>query len=227
MCPVFSPRGGQCLPPNSHPSPNLAPRFPSRPEAQARESAWRTVPDEAVSFAPSAAREGIFGPGVFGIAAAEFLADLGVGRLPEAGQVARDLLRPMVGAQQVQEHGHATTRQPRCLTNAKKLLNADRQHRRTARLVGQLVPLAGRKFELRGCQPVEFGEAFITDGCLEAREPVGGGDLIERTQAAANVGEQRRQIGIREWWQAQVGNGRGQPPNPCQKTAGSGLGPGE
>ena len=104
----------------------------------------------------------------------------------------------MVGAQQMQEHGHATTCQPRCLTDAKKLLDADRQHRRTARLVGQLVSLAGGKFELRGGQPVQFGEAFITDGCLEAGEPVGGRDLIERTQSAADVGEKRRQIGVGE-----------------------------
>ena len=50
---------------------------------------------------------GVFRPGVLGITAAEILADLMIGRPPEAGQVVGHLLRTMVGGQEMPEHGNA------------------------------------------------------------------------------------------------------------------------
>ena len=127
----------------------------------------------------------------------------------------------------MQKHRHAAARQPRCLFDAEELLDADREDGWTARLVGELVSLPGGQFELRGGEPVEFSEPFVADGGLELGEPIGGGDVIERPEAGADAWEQRRQIGVGEWWQAEVGGGRGEPADAGQKTAGSGVGSGE
>jgi hypothetical protein len=48
-------------------------------------------------------RPRVLGPGVFGVAGAELLANLLVGVVPEAGQVIGNLLGTQVGSEQVQE----------------------------------------------------------------------------------------------------------------------------
>jgi hypothetical protein len=48
----------------------------------------------AFGFRSRRGREGIVGPGVFGVAATEFFFHFEIGRLPEAGEVLRDLDRP-------------------------------------------------------------------------------------------------------------------------------------
>jgi len=84
--------------------------------------------------------QGIFRPGVLGVAPLQFLADDFVGIGPETGEVIRDLLRPKIGGKQMQQHGDATAGNPRRRPPGKNLLNADRQDRGFARSVFQLDP---------------------------------------------------------------------------------------
>ena len=73
------------------------------------------------------------------VAAAESLANLRVGTVPEAPQIVGDLLRPHVGAKQVKDHRNATAGQARRLEKPEHLLDPDREHRRLALLAPQLV----------------------------------------------------------------------------------------
>ena len=62
------------------------------------------------------------------VAAAKLLADLRIGPFPEASQVVGDLLRAMVRAEQVQEHGKPTASQSGRFGNAKDLLDSHRKN---------------------------------------------------------------------------------------------------
>src|SRR5437870_1206556 len=95
---------------------------PARGIAAPGDGAWsdpitsRGMAEGASLFAaplrPADGRSGqrVLGPGVPGIAGTQLLAHLRIGAGPEAGQVGRHLLRPVVGGEQVQEHGHPAAR---------------------------------------------------------------------------------------------------------------------
>ena len=62
---------------------------------------WKSA-QPSFGFGRRQCREGIIGPGVFGIAASELFFDFKIGRPPEAGQVLRDLNRPARWREEVQ-----------------------------------------------------------------------------------------------------------------------------
>jgi hypothetical protein len=105
-------------------------------------SAGRSSPRSGCRpFAPGPALRGgapgVFRPGVLGVAGTQLLAHLRIGVLPEAGQVVGDLLRAVVGGQEVQEDGDPAASDLRRVAQAEHFLDAHRQHRRPAHLVAQ------------------------------------------------------------------------------------------
>ena len=68
----------------------------------------------------------ILGPGMLGVAAAQLLADLGVGAFPEAAQVPRRLHRATVGRQQQEGHRLAAGSEGRRVGQAEQVLQLDR-----------------------------------------------------------------------------------------------------
>src|SRR5947209_338029 len=110
---------------------------------------------------------GVVGPGVLGVAAAELLPDLGVGGLPEAREVLRHLLRAAVRGEEVEEDGDAAGGDARRRAPAEELLDARRQDRRPARLVGEAELAAGGDAEaLRGLA-LERMALFAIEGAGE------------------------------------------------------------
>ena len=75
--------------------------------------------------------EWVFGPGVFRISAAEVLANLVIGRGPEAFQIIGDLHGAIVWTEQVEEYGNSSMGQARGFGPTEKFLE------RTARIGGR------------------------------------------------------------------------------------------
>src|SRR5262245_47656393 len=63
------------------------------------------------------------------VASAQLLADDGIRVCPKTRKIIRDLLRPVVGREQVQEHLDASAGNSRCIAQSKQFLNANREHR--------------------------------------------------------------------------------------------------
>ena len=121
-------------------------------------------------------REGVLRPGVLGIAPAQLLADLGIGALPEASQVVGDLLRAVVGGEQVQQDRDPSSGEIVAITP-----NATTQ-RRLALVWGVMPVLVGQYANTD--QVVELVERALLDAklaedgdllVLTAGIPLGGG----------------------------------------------------
>src|SRR5688500_13469293 len=74
--------------------------------------------------------ERVLGPGVLRVTRAQVLANLEVGRRPEAAQVVRDLHGTEIRRQQVQQDRHPSARDARRVGPAEYFLQAHRQHGR-------------------------------------------------------------------------------------------------
>ena len=57
------------------------------------------------------------------IPAPEILANLRIGPLPETGEIVGHLLRAVIGAEEMKEHGDTAPGDPRCLPHTEQLLD--------------------------------------------------------------------------------------------------------
>lgn len=80
-------------------------------------------------------RPWILGPGVFRVATTEFASHDWVAVVPEGFQVVSDLLRPVVGGQQMQQQRDATSGDAGSGLPAEDFLNPDRENRRSSLLI--------------------------------------------------------------------------------------------
>ena len=97
------------------------------------------------------------------IAALELLLHLGVGALPEALQILRDLDRPARRRQQVQRHRHAAAADARRVGEAEQFLQLHRQHRWLAGCVFEPAALPAGHGELIGCLRVERAALLVIE----------------------------------------------------------------
>ncbi len=89
-------------------------------------------PEICVRAVGGGGRPRVVGPGVLGVASAQFLADFRVGPLPEAPQVPGRLHRPAVGSEQAEGHGHGARAERGRVGQTEQLLQL---HRRGDRAV--------------------------------------------------------------------------------------------
>jgi len=115
---------------------------------------------------------------VFWVATAEILADLRIGSLPEAGEVACHLLRAVVGTEKVKDNRDSAAGNMGCVADAEEILNPRGENRCLAGLVRETMPFA---LDLEVCrsESVDLSESVVAYVLLEHREPVGLFELIE------------------------------------------------
>ncbi len=84
---------------------------------------------------------------MLGISAAEVLADLVIGRCPEAAEILGDLDRPVVGSEDMEKHGNSTSRQPGSIGPPEQVLKPRGQDGGPSHLIGESDRAAVRQGE--------------------------------------------------------------------------------
>ena len=141
----------------------------------------------APTLRPSLGLEWVLRPGMLGISAPQVLADLVVGRGPEAVEVIGDLDGPEVGSEQVEEDRDAAAGQARGLGPAEELLDPCGEDRRPPGFIGQSGPTAGRQRERLRRTLAELPRLSGIEPGLQERDEVDLADFVAGCRAATDL----------------------------------------
>src|SRR5689334_20776499 len=87
-------------------------------------------------------REWIIRPGMLRVPPSQFFLYFRIPVLPETGEISRNLLRTIVWPEQVQQHGHTPTGNPRRFAYAEHFLNPHGQDWRLSDFVRDRMPIS-------------------------------------------------------------------------------------
>jgi hypothetical protein len=160
---------------------------------------------------------------VFWIAAAEILADLRVGSLPETGQVVGHLLGTVIGAQEMEKDSDTATGYSRRFGYAKEVLDPHGEDRGLARFIDKAVSLA-LDLNMRGGKPIDLANAIVADHGAQPGQPIGPRQFIERSEAVTKVWQHRDERPFIELRKVEIREHSGEPLHARQEHPSRGFG---
>ena len=142
--------------------------------------------------------EGVFGPGVFGVASAKVFADIEIGGFPEAGQVGGDLDRAVVGAEQVHQQADPAGGDERRLLPAEDFLKPHGQGGLSVPIILNADVAAGRDGDGFGGELIQKAQLVVVDVGADQAGEVLLFELVDGAFAGAALGENLAQAGVVE-----------------------------
>jgi hypothetical protein len=148
----------------------------------------------------------VFGPGVLGVSAPQFLANGRIGAFPKTSQVVGDLLGPHIRREEVEQYRDPTGRHARRRSLAEHLLNADCHHGRAANFI--LQPDAGAlgRSNRFGSFPIERGQLVARQQSAEDPEQRRLAELGKRFLPTGQMRQQSTQFLVTYVRQMQFGH---------------------